>query len=147
MPVDCKLLENAVAGRGKAPILFCGPPAIDHEMAERMFALMDRGATVITLPLDDAGRLSLEDVCDSLFARGYRSIMIEGGQSVISSCLSPPTLALINKVIITIAPVVVGSTGMSVSGSETEQMKRLKLTASGSLESDLIAAYDVLDAS
>ena len=56
LPLDCKLVKNAAGnGGGKAPILFCGPPAIDHEMAERMFALMERGVTVIILPLDDAG--------------------------------------------------------------------------------------------
>jgi 2,5-diamino-6-(ribosylamino)-4(3H)-pyrimidinone 5'-phosphate reductase len=55
LPTDCKLLKNAMEGSGRKPVVFCGPPSVDHEMGERMFALMELGATIITLPLDDDG--------------------------------------------------------------------------------------------
>jgi len=67
----------------------------------------------------------LEDVMDSLKARGYRSLMIEGGQAVISSCLSAPTLSLIDRVIITLAPIFVGGDGMGVTASGIEEVCRV----------------------
>lgn len=93
---------------------------------------------------------------DSLKARRYRSLMIEGGSAVISSCLSAPNVSLIDRVIITIAPVFVGTSGMgvttagmeevscfkSVEGSLTQrQSKRLELLTSSSLGNDIVAAY------
>jgi 2,5-diamino-6-(ribosylamino)-4(3H)-pyrimidinone 5'-phosphate reductase len=66
----------------------------------------------------------LEDVTDSLKARGYRSLMIEGGSAIISSCLSTPTISPIDRVIITIAPVFVGRAGMGVAASGMEEISR-----------------------
>lgn len=43
--------------------------------------------------------------------------MIEGGQSVISSCLAESKLAL-DRVVITVAPVFIGSEGVGVTGQE-----------------------------
>jgi riboflavin biosynthesis pyrimidine reductase len=48
--------------------------------------------------------------------------MIEGGSAVISSCLSAPNIKLVDRVIITIAPVFVGTSGMGVAASGMEEV-------------------------
>jgi len=62
LPTDCKLLKNATEGKGKVPVVFCGPPSVDHEMQVRMSELMELGARIITLPLDAYG------VCEHLWS-------------------------------------------------------------------------------
>lgn len=51
------------------------------------------------------GHLPLNQVFDQLGSLGYRSIMVEGGASIISSLLSS---GLVDLLVVTIAPVLVG---------------------------------------
>jgi len=89
LPTDCKLLKNAMEGNGRAPVVFCGPPSVDHEMGERMFALRELGATIITLPLDDHGAYlwGLSGVCSDFrrrtdFVRGCDGFTQSEGLSI-----------------------------------------------------------------
>jgi 2,5-diamino-6-(ribosylamino)-4(3H)-pyrimidinone 5'-phosphate reductase len=57
-------------------------------------------------------------VKETLKRLGYRSLMVEGGQKVISSYLSSTNKRIVDRIIITIAPVLVGKNGTAAT-SET----------------------------
>jgi GTP cyclohydrolase II len=67
--------------------------------------LESRGAKVIRLPQGARGGIELTALLDWLTAQGIACLMVEGGAQVITSFLSS---RLVDQVIITIAPVLVG---------------------------------------
>jgi 3,4-dihydroxy 2-butanone 4-phosphate synthase/GTP cyclohydrolase II len=68
-------------------------------------ALEARGATVLRLPLDRRGRIDLQALVKTLFVRGIRRLMVEGGAEMITSFIREK---LVDRMVITIAPVFVG---------------------------------------
>ena len=84
-------------------------------MTERKKALEDAGARIIEIPpssvQDDLfpnSHLSLPVILKSLNDLGIRSLMVEGGASIIGSFFAVPE-KIIDALIITVAPVLVGS--------------------------------------
>ena len=63
------------------------------------------GLTVLTLPVDGRNRVNLPALLTQLTDLGVRSVMVEGGARVITSFLD---LHLVDRVVVTIAPVLVG---------------------------------------
>lgn len=63
------------------------------------------GLTVLTLPVDGRNRVNLPALLAQLTDLGVRSVMVEGGARVITSFLD---LHLVDRVVVTIAPVLVG---------------------------------------
>jgi len=137
-PLDCKLLKNAQAGIGKAPVIVtCGVnPSFLHEHARREKALEAAGATVIQVDITRrelpdfpaqivglkfstftvdvaAGGFTLASLVDSKALRPHlgRSLMIEGGSSIISSFLSAPE---VDMIVTTVAPTFVGEDGVGL---------------------------------
>ena len=95
-PADAQLFSCD----GPSPIIATNESAPE----ERKKALEDRDATVIRLSCADNG-ICLESLLDALGERGFRSVMVEGGTEVITSFLN---CRLVNHVILTIAPILVG---------------------------------------
>ena len=62
---------------------------------------------------DETGAIDWEALLRTLYVRGVKSVMIEGGATVINSLLAQPKL--VNAVIITIAPTFLGQGGVAVS--------------------------------
>jgi 2,5-diamino-6-(ribosylamino)-4(3H)-pyrimidinone 5'-phosphate reductase len=125
-PIDSKLLTNPQQDNpvNHPPIIFHSQQ--NYNQSAQHHPLTKAGATLIYLSQDDHGELSrfdeakkegpdfrrrekghlpLDQVFDHLGALGYRSIMVEGGASVISSVLSS---GLVDLLVVTIAPVLVG---------------------------------------
>jgi 2,5-diamino-6-(ribosylamino)-4(3H)-pyrimidinone 5'-phosphate reductase len=57
------------------------------------------------------GRFQWDDILSILSARGIKSIMVEGGASVINDVLSK---GLADVIIVTIAPVIIGEDGVGI---------------------------------
>jgi len=73
--------------------------------APRWQELAASGAHLFSLPPDGRGRVDLPALLSQLAARGVQSVMVEGGARVITSFLD---LHLVDRVAITIAPLLVG---------------------------------------
>ncbi|KAJ2849199.1 2,5-diamino-6-(ribosylamino)-4(3H)-pyrimidinone 5'-phosphate reductase [Coemansia brasiliensis] len=108
IPLNARLLTAPQTDpRLKMPLIFTGPqydPAC-RTILERM------GAHVIVVSCSE-GRLQLNEVMRELQRRGILRLMVEGGARVIQSFMASD---LCTTVIITIAPIYVGSEGVSAS--------------------------------
>jgi 2,5-diamino-6-(ribosylamino)-4(3H)-pyrimidinone 5'-phosphate reductase len=125
LPTSCKLLRIFQNGIGRRPWIICVKQAgtTDHSegkttMAERKKALEDAGARIIEIPpssvQDDLfpnAHLSLPVILKSLNDLGIRSLMVEGGAGIIGSFFAAPE-KIVDSLIITVAPVLVGSEGV-----------------------------------
>ena len=87
-------------------------------MTERKKALEEAGARIIEIPpssvhddLFPNSHLSLLVILKSLNDLGIRSLMVEGGARIIGSFFAAPE-KIVDALIITIAPVLVGSDGV-----------------------------------
>ncbi|KAG8817784.1 2,5-diamino-6-(ribosylamino)-4(3H)-pyrimidinone 5'-phosphate reductase [Serendipita sp. 399] len=141
IPLDCKLITNARAGAGRFPLILCAQGS--GSLASRRATLESLGVTVVPVASEEHGKIPLLATINVLQQHGIRSLMIEGGQTVISSCLSLPNVSLLDRVIITMAPVFVGRKGLAVTDGNADETKRLQLKASSVLESDIVASYEV----
>jgi 2,5-diamino-6-(ribosylamino)-4(3H)-pyrimidinone 5'-phosphate reductase len=127
-----KVMKLAKEGKGKAPyIVTCMEPS-DSQRA----VLESVGGEVIVLDLSakcvaTAGS-SWHLILDALSCRGIGSVMIEGGGFVINDILGQgPAYALVDSVIVTIAPTWLGKGGVQVcpdGGSKRLPVTRLKDT-------------------
>ncbi|CAO3689035.1 unnamed protein product [Umbelopsis ramanniana] len=105
-PLDASLLKSAATKQGKPPIIFTGVNQSDDKYSARWHQLEDAGASIYTVGIDTSGHLNLKEVCQKLKNSGMERVMIEGGASVIKSCLS--SFDLLNAVVVTIAPTWIG---------------------------------------
>lgn len=73
--------------------------------SEKKEALENAGIKVSIVETDNADRLDLNQVLRSLYEDGFRSIMVEGGQEVITEFISQ---GLVDYIVITITPSLLG---------------------------------------
>ncbi|POY73902.1 hypothetical protein BMF94_3073 [Rhodotorula taiwanensis] len=144
-PASAKLLENARTGRGKVPIICI--TSHDQDAAVERSALAEaneRGEVEIVQVPAEAGstRISLPDLLDPsmdprLSRALGRSLMVEGGASVLSSFLSAtvpapsatPTderVPLVDLVIVTVAPTLIGREGVAIPWLAADSIPRLE---------------------
>lgn len=96
-PLNARLLD----GDGPRPIV-----ATNQESdAARFEALEAAGAQVLRLPCDGSEGVALPALLEALGNRGIRSLMVEGGATVITSFLQHQ---LVDHVALTVAPIFVG---------------------------------------
>jgi diaminohydroxyphosphoribosylaminopyrimidine deaminase/5-amino-6-(5-phosphoribosylamino)uracil reductase len=109
----------------------------------RREALQVRGVEVVHLPAYDDGRVDLEALLRYLGERGVASVLVEGGATLSATLLRR---RLIDKVLLFVAPKIIGGDGISVVGPcgvETmEQVINLRDVVSQRLGNDvLLEAY------
>jgi 3,4-dihydroxy 2-butanone 4-phosphate synthase/GTP cyclohydrolase II len=97
IPLECHLLNNGY----QKPWIAAG----QNPDARRELELQSIGARVFRLPTDSRGRIELESLLGEMAQLGVNSLMVEGGGRVLTSFMKA---RLVDQVIITIAPVVVG---------------------------------------
>ena len=100
-----RLFEPDALGTEARVIIFCGPDA----PAERVAALGERGAEVITLS-GSRGRPAIREALAALAERDVHSVLLEGGGTLAWSFLED---CLIDRVAWFIAPKLIGGTGRS----------------------------------
>jgi 3,4-dihydroxy 2-butanone 4-phosphate synthase/GTP cyclohydrolase II len=134
LPLDACLLRDPCV----RPIVFAGenaPPAKEHRLVEA-------GAQVIRVMERADGLLDLMQLFVRLRQMGFRSVMVEGGASIITSML---TLRLADQFLLTISPRFVGGLRavQPQDGSECDRMPRLCNLQYQWLAEDLIIRADL----
>lgn len=111
---ECRMLRTAVEGKGKAPWIVVSPGAqIDPQ---RLMMLKGYGGDFLRIvEYNQNWRLRWEAVLRALASEGIKSVMIEGGGTVLSELLNPEYTNFIDSIIVTVAPTYLGSGGVSVS--------------------------------
>lgn len=109
-PVSCQLIVNYKNGTGKAPIIVTASGGD----ASKLAALKEAGFAILEVPAGTTGRLEWHKVLADLQTQhGLQSIMIEGGARVIESIFEAhQSSPLIDHLIVTLAPVTVGTDGL-----------------------------------
>jgi 2,5-diamino-6-(ribosylamino)-4(3H)-pyrimidinone 5'-phosphate reductase len=112
---DAQVLQLARNGCGRAPYILTlnpSPPTKQRQIRE------EHGGKFITLDITTPKTghdLHWTAVLETLKKEGLNSVMVEGGSGVINTLLEPSFQALIDSVIITIAPTWLGQGGVVVS--------------------------------
>ncbi|KIK99469.1 hypothetical protein PAXRUDRAFT_131997 [Paxillus rubicundulus Ve08.2h10] len=142
LPTNCKLLKNYSDGKGQQPWVFCASqecsPDSESAHAERIArrsTLETAGVVVHEIPCINGtgvclfqklflifryiGFLSIPHLLRKLYEQDIRSVMVEGGATVIKSFLnqaSQPrnteTPPVVDTLIVTVAPTLVGDDGV-----------------------------------
>ncbi|KAF2647695.1 5-amino-6-uracil reductase-like protein [Lophiostoma macrostomum CBS 122681] len=102
-----KCMKLAREKRGRAPWLVTSTP-VPHETAHTLETLNGGFLHLGESPID--WRVLLRH----LGMQGFRSVMIEGGGTVINDLLSPQYFDLVDSVIVTIAPTWLGKGGVQI---------------------------------
>lgn len=95
-PLDANLLK------GNRPPWIASLPGTDPQ---KRVELEKHGATILSLAEGGDGRVSLPDLLTCLADKGLNSLMVEGGASVITSFF---VQGLADRLVLTIAPVIIG---------------------------------------
>lgn len=98
-PLDAAVLANGAAAGTVLAV-------IDRAAPERCDQVTALGATVLHFNRDDEGRVDLIELLSTLYARGMRTLMVEGGARLITSLLR---LRLVDRLAVCVAPKVLGS--------------------------------------
>lgn len=113
---ESKLFQLCREGRGRGPWIVT---TVQEPPSENVALLTKYGGQFIFLniPTSESGnhQIDWKQLLVTLRTKGLRSVMIEGGGHVINSLLEPSYMALIDRVIVTIAPTWLGQGGVVVS--------------------------------
>ncbi|GAA5979926.1 hypothetical protein JCM10908_001467 [Rhodotorula pacifica] len=122
-PLSAKLLENARNGVGKVPVV-CTNLGEEEIAASGLGGGGRSEVRVVRVASEkDSSRISLPSLLDPSISPPFvqkalgRSLMIEGGASVLASFLSagdPKGRALVDRVVVTVAPVLIGPEGVEI---------------------------------
>jgi riboflavin-specific deaminase-like protein len=119
IPLDSQVLQN----QDKAKSLVAATPRADKK---KLAALKKMGIEVLITPPDKTDRVDLKKLLKALGERDITSLLVEGGAEVITSFLK---LGLMDKLVVIIAPRLLGSSTPSVSDLNiTDLSKAFKLT-------------------
>ncbi|CAK7233615.1 2,5-diamino-6-(ribosylamino)-4(3H)-pyrimidinone 5'-phosphate reductase [Sporothrix bragantina] len=117
---DSRVLATQRRGLGLAPYVMtavCEPDETKRQLLEShggKYIILGGNNDPSNGP-DSGVRFRWEDVLANVASNGLRSIMIEGGGSIINTLLAPENSSLVDSVIVTIAPTWLGRGGVVVS--------------------------------
>ena len=113
---EMNLLQAVNAHRARGPWIVVAPGAVLHPTAVAILKAYGGEYLMINdfQPQQGLG-LNWDGLFQILYKEGIRSLMVEGGGTVISELLRPHYARLVDSVVITIAPNFLGRSGTSVS--------------------------------
>ncbi|KAF8846129.1 bacterial bifunctional deaminase-reductase [Paxillus ammoniavirescens] len=124
LPINCKLLKNYSDGKGQQPWVFCASQECSPdsesayvERSARKSTLETAGVVVYEIPCVN-GYLSIRHLLRKLYEKDIRSVMVEGGATVIKAFLNQAsqrnteTPPVVDTLIVTVAPTLVGDEGV-----------------------------------
>lgn len=127
LPSDSRLLKAS-----RPTLIFCAE-AIQNLRASRLEA---SGASIHPIRKDGSGFLDLHSILGKLWSTGYRSVMVEGGASVISHFLQA---RVVDWLVLTIAPVILNGPRVPVADPESFwQPVRLDIKGSATYGNDWV---------
>ena len=108
-----RVLQTVSEGKGRGPWIIVAPGfAMDPS---RLELVKYYGGKYLGLPGKELGyELGWEAILKALAAEGIRSVMIEGGGTVINELLQPEHSRFVSSVVITVAPTYLGTGGVVV---------------------------------
>ncbi|KAJ2903754.1 5-amino-6-(5-phosphoribosylamino)uracil reductase [Zalerion maritima] len=109
---NSKVLQLAAIGSGMAPWVVTSVP-MDDISQDKQDLLCSYGGKYIHVPLS-SGAFEWTTLLEVLRDKGIRSVMVEGGGQVINSLLAAGSQAVVDGVIVTIAPTWLGGGGVVV---------------------------------
>ncbi|NDJ54619.1 MAG: RibD family protein [Chloroflexi bacterium] len=110
----------------------------------RREALQALGVDVIPVSATSSGQVNLAKMISVLGQRGIRSVMVEGGTGILTSLLAG---GLVNVVILTIAPVILGAGLHAIADlGQPDSFPRLQHILSARLGDDLIVWGELAEA-
>ncbi|RJE23641.1 riboflavin biosynthesis protein [Aspergillus sclerotialis] len=119
---ECRMLRTAVDGKGKAPWVVVSPGAQIHP--QKLMMLKGYGGDFLRIvEYNQNWRLRWEAVFHALASEGIKSVMIEGGGTVLSELLNPEYTGFIDSIITTVAPTYLGRGGVAVSPDSKQDME------------------------
>ncbi|ETW00050.1 hypothetical protein, variant [Aphanomyces invadans] len=106
-PLTCKLFTHPTCTK---PWLLTVDDGWSKDKLARKAALEAAGAIVILCAASSTRRVHLEDAFRRVHARGIASVMVEGGASILTSCLAAQATncRVLSHGIVTIAPIFIG---------------------------------------
>ncbi|KAJ5509144.1 hypothetical protein N7527_011287 [Penicillium freii] len=111
---ECRMLRTAVEGKGKAPWVVLSPGAQINP--QTLVMLKGYGGDFLRIvEYNPDWRLRWEAIFRALASEGIKSVMIEGGGTVLSELLNPEYTSFIDSIIVTVAPTYLGRGGVNVS--------------------------------
>ncbi|KAG1845457.1 dihydrofolate reductase [Suillus subalutaceus] len=129
---DCKLLKNYRERKGRRPWVICDANLTSD--GGRKAALEDAGARVIGVPSVD-GFIMIPDLLKVLYNFGIKTLMVEGGATIIDSFLAEPARTKPNIIIVTIAPTLIGDNGVGygkkLSATQIPSLKHIRTEVMG----------------
>lgn len=132
IPMTARILKNTVP-----PLIFTTPGA----NPEKKKKLMQMKVKIITVEQTNDERINLNSMLEKLSSLGIKTIMVEGGREVITSFVNEN---LVDKVVITIAPIFIGGTSvLSKEISKALDFPRLKNIIQYKLGTDIIIMGDI----
>lgn len=137
----CKLLVNHASGTGKQPWVLCTPKA---KVTSQFADLAAAGAHVADVP---GGPSDVLAVLRHLRQQGIKSLMVEGGRGVISSFFAARDAQgrpVVDRLIVTVAPTLVGPDGVGVALETATTILRLEHLSSQLMGRDTVVACRVL---
>ncbi|KII93624.1 hypothetical protein PLICRDRAFT_102039 [Plicaturopsis crispa FD-325 SS-3] len=147
-----KLAKNYASGHGRRPWIITAAPPKDalpnDDWAKRKAVLTEAGVTVLEVASVN-GRLSISSILTKLREAGIMSLMVEGGARIINAFLSEAALSsrggtsIVDTLIVTVAPVFVGSDGVGYGLGAAEQMPALRHLRTEVLGKDTVVALAV----
>jgi len=121
---ESQVIRLAREGKGKAPWIVTQTD-MGQEKKEILESVGGRALNVTSMQaLAPNPSLGWADVLQMLAGEGIESVMIEGGGRVINDLLSSGNSALVDSVVVTIAPVWLGKGGIQVCPERAESRER-----------------------
>ena len=108
-----RILKAVAEGKGRGPWIIIAPGfAMDPN---RLELVKYYGGKYLGLPsMNGQYKVRWEAILKALATEGIRSVMIEGGGTVINELLQPEYATFVNSVIVTVAPTYLGTGGVVV---------------------------------
>jgi riboflavin-specific deaminase-like protein len=134
-PLTAKVLDDAAA----TTIV-----TTERSDADQRAALRQLGTRVEVVPSNGDGRVSLPAMFACLRAGGVESVLVEGGSQIITALLAE---GLVDRVIVAIAPIVIGTGTQAVNGLGVERVMdgiRLANRTLVPVGDDVLLAWDVI---
>lgn len=116
-----RIVCTARRKEGLGPFVIVGQGA-SSRYPEKVDEVKSAGGEVFELSLNECGRFSWSQVMNLLLDQGIKSVMVEGGASIINDLLLSGSL-LVDSLIVTIGPVYLGRGGVEVSPLEHVELK------------------------
>ncbi|KAI9744106.1 MAG: 2,5-diamino-6-(ribosylamino)-4(3H)-pyrimidinone 5'-phosphate reductase [Claussenomyces sp. TS43310] len=141
---ESKVLRLALQGLGKPPLWLVSHEATDQCDSARLSTLNAAGGELLSGP-SKTDFPCWDLILDCLSQRGIKSVMVEGGGKIIENLLLRRNQALVDSVIVTIAPVWLGKGGVTASPNRADdaskqEVGRLQDTAWLPMGNDVVVA-------